>query len=119
LADFSLEGHARKGLRAAHRHATREGCRFEVVPAPGVGAMLDELGRVSDAWLAEKETREKGFSLGFFAPDYLRACPVAVVRQEDRIVAFANLWFGAEHEELSVDLMRHRPDSPPGIMDYL
>jgi len=119
LADFSLEGHARKGLRAAHRHATREGCRFEIVPAPGVGAMLDELGRVSDAWLAEKETREKGFSLGFFAPDYLRACPVAVVRQEDRIVAFANLWFGAEHEELSVDLMRHRPDGPTGIMDYL
>jgi len=119
LADFSLEGHARKSLRAAHRHAEREGCRFEIVPVSGVDALLDELRRVSDAWLAEKETREKGFSLGFFAPDYLRACPIAVVRRDERVLAFANLWFGAEHEELSVDLMRHLPDGPPAIMDYL
>ena len=89
------------------------------MPASGVAALLGELRQVSDAWLAEKAAREKGFSLGFFAPDYLRACPVAVVRRESRIVAFANLWFGAGHEELSVDLMRNRPESPPGLMDYL
>ena len=119
LTGFSLEGHARKTLRAAHRHAERDGCGFEIVPASGVAALLGELRQVSDAWLAEKAAREKGFSLGFFAPDYLRACPVAVVRRESRIVAFANLWFGAGHEELSVDLMRYRPESPPGLMDYL
>jgi phosphatidylglycerol lysyltransferase len=119
LADFSLEGHARKSIRGTHRHAERDGCRFEIVPASGVAPLMDELRRVSDAWLAEKEMREKGFSLGFFDPDYLRSSPVAVVRREQRIVAFANLWFGAEREELSVDLMRHLPDGPPGLMDYL
>jgi phosphatidylglycerol lysyltransferase len=119
LAGFSLEGHGRKALRAAHRHAEREGCHFEIVPAGGVGPLLDELRGVSDAWLAERSMREKGFSLGFFAPDYIRGSPVAVVRREGRITAFANLWFGAEHEELSVDLMRHLPDGPTGLMDYL
>ena len=36
-----------------------------------------------------------------------------------RIVAFANLWPGGTHEELSVDLMRHRPGAPNGVMDAL
>jgi phosphatidylglycerol lysyltransferase len=41
------------------------------------------------------------------------------VRLEADIVAFANLWLGAGHEELSVDLMRHPPDAPSGTMDFL
>jgi phosphatidylglycerol lysyltransferase len=43
---------------------------------------------------------------------------VAVVRQEGKIVAFANIWAGAG-EELSIDLMRHRPDAAQGIMEFL
>ena len=34
-------------------------------------------------------------------------------------VKFANVWRSAEHAELSIDLMRHRPDAPNGIMDFL
>jgi len=45
-------------------------------------------------------------------------CSVAVVKKDDRIVAFANLWEGAG-EELSVDLMRHLADAPSGVMDYM
>jgi phosphatidylglycerol lysyltransferase len=90
-----------------------------VLTAAAVDGVMDELGVVSDAWLAEKHTREKGFSLGFFTPDYVRRCPVAVVRRAGAIVAFANLWLGAGKEELSVDLMRHRPDAPSGVMDLL
>src|SRR5262249_21681283 len=51
--------------------------------------------------------------------DYIRRWPVAVVRRGDRIVAFANLWKGGGNEELSVDLMRHLPDAPEGVMDYM
>ena len=120
LRAFSLEGGARKALRQTHHRAAREGLRFEVIPAAGVDAVLPELERVSDAWLAQKETREKGFSLGFFAPEYLRRLPVAVVRDEaGTIVAFANLMPAAEHEELSCDLMRYRPGLRVGIMEFL
>jgi len=42
-----------------------------------------------------------------------------IVRKADKIVAFANLWIGAEKEELSPDLMRHLPEAPHDIMEYL
>jgi len=42
-----------------------------------------------------------------------------IVRKADKIVAFANLWIGTEKEELSPDLMRHLPEAPHDIMEYL
>jgi phosphatidylglycerol lysyltransferase len=84
-----------------------------------VPPLLDELKQISDAWLAEKDTREKGFSLGFFEPEYMKKLPIAIVRRQGNIIAFANIWPGADSEELSIDLMRHLPSAPNGIMDYL
>lgn len=119
LPAFSLEGGSRKGLRQTRRKLEKEGCRFELLPPVTVSLRLSELKEISDAWLSEKNTREKGFSLGFFQPDYLRRCSAAVVVKDGRLVAFANLWRGSAQEELSVDLMRYRPDAPDGVMDYL
>lgn len=119
LAAFSLEGSHRKNLRYAHRKLTKEGCSFEIIPTTSVAEHMAALKTISDAWLNEKNTREKGFSLGFFDPGYLRRFPLAVVRWQNTIVAFANLWQSAENEEVTVDLMRHRPDAPNGVMDFL
>jgi len=119
LPAFSLEGGARKGLRYTQRKLEKEGCRFEVVKPESVSAHLVDLKNISDAWLSEKNTREKGFSLGFFQPDYIRRCQVALVIRNDRIVAFANVWTGAQLEELSLDLMRYLPQAPDGVMEYL
>jgi len=119
LGNFSLEGGARKSLRQTYRRLEREGCVTEIVPPPQVAALLPELARISDAWLAAKRTREKSFSLGSFVPQYLEQLPMAVVRVGGRIVAFANLWLGSPGTELSVDLMRHVDDAPAGVMDYL
>ena len=55
--------------------------------------------------------------LGFYA--YLKRFPVAVVVNGGQTVAFANVWPGAEKEELSIDLMRFRPEAPSGVMEYL
>jgi phosphatidylglycerol lysyltransferase len=119
LADFAVEGIKHKGLRYTLRHLRREGCRFEIVPVDEVPAILDRLGAISTEWLRTKNVREKGFSLGRFDPDYVRNFPVALVRVAGRIVAFANLWTGHGHRELSVDLMRHVRDAPNSIMEYL
>jgi phosphatidylglycerol lysyltransferase len=119
LADFSLEGPTRKKLRWAQRKTAELGGRFEVVPAGQVAPLLPELAAISATWLKEKNTREKGFSLGFFDPGYLQRLPLAVVRGPHGIIAFANLWLGGEHEELSIDLMRHVADAPSVVMDYL
>jgi phosphatidylglycerol lysyltransferase len=119
LDAFSLEGSARRGLRYTRRKLEKEGCRFEVIQPESVAAHLDELKNISDVWLTEKSTSEKGFSLGFFQPEYIRRCPVALVFRNERIEAFANLWTGARQEELSLDLMRYLPDATDGMMEYL
>lgn len=119
LSDFSLAGSHRAELRRAVRRHEQAGSTFEVIEPHGVAPLLDELRGVSDSWLARLNAREKGFSLGFFAPEYLVECPLAVVRRDQRIVAFANLWYGADREELSMDLMRYHQDAPKGVMEYL
>jgi phosphatidylglycerol lysyltransferase len=119
LEDFFLTGSARKGLRYTSHKLEREGCIFEVVPTEKVPSLLPELKRISDAWLGRKVVREKGFSLGFFDADYLKRFPMGIVRKDNKIVAFANIWSGAEKEEVSTDLMRYLPESPPSVMEYL
>ena len=119
LTSFTLEGSAQKNLRHANRHLADEGCTFEIVEPELDDALVGELREVSDAWLAEKRVAEKGFSLGFFRPDYIRHCPVALVRRGGRIIALANIWRGANKAELSVDLMRYLPDAPQGVMEFL
>lgn len=119
LPTFSLEGPARKGLRYTRNKLAREGCSFELIPHDQVPPFLPELKAISDAWLAEKNTREKGFSLGFFDERYLREFSMAVVHREGRIIAFANVLSTVSKEELSLDLMRHLPDAPHSVMEYL
>jgi phosphatidylglycerol lysyltransferase len=119
LSGFTLEGSARKNLRYIHRKLEKQGCSFEMVPAQSVPVHLTALQAVSDEWLQERNTREKGFSLGFFDPGYIRHFPVGMVRFQGSIVAFANIWSSAGQEELTVDMMRHRSDAPNGIMDFL
>ena len=119
LPGFNLKGASRANLRSGVNRAEREGLRFEVVPAAQVDALLPELRRVSDAWLAEQRGGEKAFSVGRFDEDYLRQLPVAVVRREDGIVAFANLLTTDARDEAALDLMRYVPDAPPGTMDFL
>jgi phosphatidylglycerol lysyltransferase len=115
LEGYTMAGGEKKWMRRVLRVVEAEGCSFEIIdPVPHMG----ELRAISDSWLAEKKTREKGFSLGSFSEDYIRRWPVAVVRRGDRIVAFGNLWEGGG-QELSVDLMRHLPDAPDGVMDYM
>jgi len=119
VTDFTLEGPERAEFRQAQRRAERSGATFEIIPPERVPAMLPALERISDAWLNEKSTAEKRFSVGAFSAAYLSNFPIALVRTEGTPSAFANLWPSGTGEELSIDLMRFGPDAPRGAMDYL
>ena len=119
LDRFTLTGPKAKPLRHALRRGDEAGLRFSVVPAADVPGIMAELRAVSDAWLAAKAGREKRFSLGPFDPAYLARFDCAVVRRDDRVVAFANLWMLPGGDELSCDLMRHLPEMPYGTMDMM
>ena len=118
LGEFSLDGPARADLRQAHRRAARDGAKFEMVERGNVPALLPDLRGVSDAWLAEKKTAEKRFSLGFFDERYVANFDVGVVRRNGAVCAFTNLWRGGS-SELSVDLMRFNDAAPKGVVDFM
>lgn len=119
LDAFSVEGRRRGNLRRSWRKAGEEGATFEVLPPGGVAPLLPELRRVSDAWLSTQAGGEKGFSLGGFHERYVCEFPVAVVRWQGRVIAFATLWTVANRTAFSIDLMRYVDEGPKNIMDFL
>jgi phosphatidylglycerol lysyltransferase len=119
LEHFDLKGGKWAGLRQAAAKGERDGLSFEIIPAEGVHEVISDLRRISDAWLDHHRAKEKGFSLGAFTDAYMLAQPVAILRHENRIVAFANVLLTDTRQEASIDLMRFAPDAPRGAMDFL
>jgi phosphatidylglycerol lysyltransferase len=119
LSTFNLQGQAKgmKDLRYTLNRGTRDGLSLEI-HEPGQVPM-SELKEISDAWLAGKQVREKGFSLGRFSADYLQHFRIAVVRHQGRPVAFANLLETNSLELASLDLMRVEPQAPKLTMEFL
>lgn len=106
-------------MRRVRDEAARAGASFEVVDAAAVPALTAELKAVSDDWLARRGAAEKGFASGRFDPGYLANFPVAVVRMDGEVVAFANLWLAAEGTEATVDLVRWSRAAPRRVMEFL
>lgn len=119
LADFSVEGRRRGNLRRAWRKAGEEGATFEVALPGSARDLLPDLKRISDAWLEDHAGGEKAFSVGGFSAAYLQEFPIALVRHEGRIIAFASLWTTASRAAFSIDLMRYLDEGPKHIMDFL
>jgi len=119
LETFFVEKDDRRNLRRLHHKVERKGCTFKIVPSGQIGPLLPEFKKISDAWLESKNTKEKKFSLGYFDEQYLKKFPAGIVQRDEKVLAFTNIFCGAEKEELSADLMRHLPTAPNGIMDYL
>ncbi len=119
LTTFDLKGGAWLKLRRSINRAERDGLAFSMLSAEQVPGVLDELLTVSRTWLAAQNAAEKGFSLGTFQPGYVAAGPVAVIRFEGRIVAFANILSASSEGDAFIDLMRHVPNVHRGMMDLL
>jgi len=117
LSSFSLAGSRASRHRQAIRYIERSGAMFRVIEPREVPSVLDQLRRVSDAWLREKAVGEKGFSLGSFRPDYIARFPVAVVEKQGEVFAFATIWTAGCKYEVAVDLMRYREGAPKEVME--
>lgn len=95
LDAFNIGGHARKNLRSCKNKFEKTGYVFTVLEPEQAYLRMEGLKAVSDVWMKVKSGREKGFSLGFFTPQYLSMNPVAIVEKDAEIQAFANLWQSA------------------------
>ncbi len=119
LSLFDLEAAGHKRHRRTLKTVELDGCSFEMVPVDKVSDIMQDLQTISDAWLVAKNAREKGFSLGYFSSDYIRQFPVAVVKKNEEIIAFANIWTTNTKNEMSIDLMRYIPGKTDSVMEYL
>jgi phosphatidylglycerol lysyltransferase len=119
LSTFTLAGGYWLKLRRSINRAERDGLVFELLQPDAVRSVLPELAAVSNAWLSAQNSGEKRFSLGSFEPDYVASGPVAVIRLEGKIVAFASLMIASSSGDAFVDLMRHVPGVHRGMMDLL
>ena len=125
LDKFGLQGSKNSKFRQVISRGTKDGLSFEVVPQAQISIIIGELKAVSDIWLGDKKSAEKGFSLGYFDEDYLKRFDCAVVKYQGEIVAFANLWQTGQLNELSIDLMRYKGvqnsegKEIKNMMDYL
>jgi phosphatidylglycerol lysyltransferase len=120
LTAFSLDGKDKKGLRHTVNQLERAGVRTYLLTPPIARADLERAREVSDAWLTIPGRRERGFTLGLFEDEYIRSSPLFCAEDASgRMLAFGNIIPSHARGESTIDLMRHRPDAPNGIMDYL
>ena len=120
LARFDMKGKDWANLRRAVNRAERDGLSFELLSgADTIRPALAALIAGSVAWRAATAPGEPRYALGAFSTDYVTRFPVAVIRLEGRIVAFANLLPGAPGTTVFVDLMRVLPGTHRGAMDLL
>ncbi|WP_110111825.1 bifunctional lysylphosphatidylglycerol flippase/synthetase MprF [Bacillus sp. CGMCC 1.16541] len=119
LDEFTLVGKKKTNLRTVLNKFAKSGHTFTVHDPPFSKEFMHQLKVVSDEWLGNR--REKGFSLGFFDCNYLQKSQLATLSNEEGdIIAFMNLVpMYDEHETISVDLMRHKSETPNGTMDMM
>ena len=121
LREFSITGNRGAGFRYTINSLEKQGVRaVRYDLAKDELGLMGQLEEISSEWLAMHKGSEKTFSLGYWDPLRISRYPLMVaLDSRDRALAFetlvpmygANGWAG--------DLMRRRPDSPRGVMDYV
>ncbi len=110
---WSTEGSSRRQLRRHLRHAEQAGITIESAKQ---ALPLIEMAEVNAAW-TQKNRRERGFSMGRFAPELLGQQQVFLAYSGNRLIAFAS--FHTSARDWSLDLVRHIDGIPDGTMHLL
>ena len=82
---------------------------------------MRELRDISDDWLSTHYGGEKYFLVGWFNDEYVRNSTVMGVHAPDgKLIAFANLIQAKDKNTIiCADLMRYRPKTENGIVEFL
>ena len=119
IKEFNFEGKSKKKFRRVYNKFDKGNYTFEIIKSSENEKILDELEIISKKWLQNKKSKEKSFSLGSFDREYIKKFDIAIIKKEDKIIGFANMFMTNKKENLSVDLMRFIPNVEDGIMDYI
>lgn len=117
---FTLNGRDKKSLRNGLNNLQKRGFVTTVHHAPHASGFVQQLKRVSDAWLQEHGRAELQFSQGAFDEAALQQQDViATFDAAGNVVAFLNIIPSFAPGECTYDLIRKTADAPGGCMDAL
>jgi phosphatidylglycerol lysyltransferase len=119
LADFSIVQSIDDDLQSNHTRLRSEGYEWELLPEDSKQRCYEELRTIFDADLGIRKRTGQGFSSGDFDEAYLNHFPIAVVKKEGKILAFANILQSGNSYELATDLLRYHPGESEEIIDFI
>jgi phosphatidylglycerol lysyltransferase len=120
LEHFQTRTVNRKYFRYIRRKMEGEGNRFTRSKPPHPPELLDEVERVSREWLTLPHHREFGFFQEVFSRRYIAETNLCCVRDSaGQLIAWVNEVPSFRPGEATFDMMRHRPGTHWGVMDYL
>jgi phosphatidylglycerol lysyltransferase len=121
LSAFHTNGRDWLKIRNRKNKVDREGYRYEVSLPPHSSKLMQQVKRVSEAWLGSR--KELSFSVGSLSEQYMNKHPIVTLMDADRqLVAFLSLSgykAGDEEPHLCIDLMRYAEEAPQGAMEVL
>jgi phosphatidylglycerol lysyltransferase len=120
LDDFDLGLAQQSELANAVARARQEG--VEVIHYSGSQRSAErdaQLGEISSRWLRVRGGPELGLAMERFDPDELPFTRLYAAVFGGRIIAFVSWLCYRGGDAFVLDLMRRRPDSPPGTMELL
>ncbi|MDB5181344.1 MAG: hypothetical protein JWP13_107 [Candidatus Saccharibacteria bacterium] len=108
---MSFESHTsrNKWWRWIRNKGIRQNWSYHLASPPHSPALLKELVQVSDQWLKHGGHVERGFALGYFDPEYLQQCRLHLLRDQSKVIAFANELPSFNLPTTTIDLMRYKP----------
>jgi phosphatidylglycerol lysyltransferase len=126
---FTLEGAKVGEVRRAVRKLSTAGIETRSFhplenafdPASDPESLYPQMQQISNDWLRAHHDREKGFCMGRFGPDRLRAdwLMVAWNPVSRRLEGFVTWVRIPARRGWTLDLMRRRVDAPGGVMEFL
>jgi lysylphosphatidylglycerol synthetase-like protein (DUF2156 family) len=124
LDGLTLTGKRWQNVRTAMNQAARRGiaaewCTFTDAPA----VVTDQIHMISQQWLARKGVPEMRFTLGTLAELTDGEVRMLLAVDKERTVHAVTSWLPVRQNEklvgYTLDVMRRRPESFNGIMDFL
>lgn len=119
VLQFSTQTIRSKHFRYVENVAKRENLHVEFWQPPLTDSQLETLRKVSNQWLRTPGRREYTFIMGYFDDNYIRQSVIAVLKQDERTVAYTNIIPTFLNDQRSIDHMRHTADMPNIGMHYL
>lgn len=121
---FAMKGRKWQDVRSSVNRAAKSGVRAVwtryIELRPGLATQIED---ISEQWVAERDLPEMGFTLGGL--DELvdrRVALMLAVDERDQVLAVTS-WLPTYRDGVVVgwtlDFMRRRPDSMPGVMEFL